>query len=163
MKKAGFLRKIKRQGKLEAVELSGDISGSYKTKAKNCLKSAKILKDASLYENSVSESYYAMYNTLLSLLFMCGIKSENHTASIYLLGIVFGLDSEEKSIAFAKKERIDKQYYVTDEKTPDVHRKDAEEMIKRAEEFILSLRTFSSRLTTEGITKLRKKFIGIIS
>jgi len=36
-------------------------------------------------EEAVSMAYYSMYYSLLALLFRVGIKSENHTASIFLL------------------------------------------------------------------------------
>lgn len=62
---------------------------SYLMKAENCLKSAKILFQGQLYENSISEAYYCMYNSLLSLLFKIGIKSENHSASVIIFDKLF--------------------------------------------------------------------------
>ena len=82
MKKQGFLSKLAKEGKLGVIEPSDNISQAYDTKSGNCLKSAKILFNAKIYENSVSEAYYAMYNSVLSLLFKCGIKSDNHSAAI---------------------------------------------------------------------------------
>ena len=84
MKNNNFLIKLKGEGKLELVEISEEIFYAYQEKSKNCLSSAKILLTNNLYENSVTMSYYAMYNSLLSLLFKTGIKCENHTASILL-------------------------------------------------------------------------------
>ncbi len=157
MKRADFLKKIRRQGKIDFVEPSEEIAESYRIKSENCLKSARLLHKAGLFENSVGEAYYAMYDMLLSLLFRCGIKSENHTASIMILGDVFGLKEEEKIIHEAKKERIDKQYYVTDEAAPDVTKDVAEEMIKWAERFIVSISSFIAHLTMESSTGYKKK------
>ena len=76
MKKLDFLSKLKKDGKLESVEPSEEICSSYLKKADDCLKSAKILLKNDLYENSVSMTYYAMYNSLTALLFKIGIKCE---------------------------------------------------------------------------------------
>src|SRR3989304_8079399 len=90
MKELNFLKKLKRKGVIELVESSEEMKSSYLIKAENCLKSAKILFSSQLYENSTSEAYYCMYNSLLSLLFKIGIKSESHSASIILFERFFG-------------------------------------------------------------------------
>ena len=92
MKKLNFLDKLKKEKKLELVDESKEISDSYILKSDNCLRSAKVLFKEKLYENAVSEAYYAMYNSVLSLFFRCGIKCENHTASIILLDKLFHLN-----------------------------------------------------------------------
>ncbi len=89
MKKADFLSRLREEGKLELVEPSEAVKESYLIKADNCLKSAKILLQNDLYENSMGEAYYAMYNCVTALLYKAGIKSENHSASIILLGKLF--------------------------------------------------------------------------
>ena len=89
MKKANFLSELREKGKLELVEPSEEIKESYLRKADNCLKSAKILLENDLYENSIGEAYYAMYDCLLALLHKTGIKSENHSASVILLKRLF--------------------------------------------------------------------------
>src|SRR3989344_6615258 len=116
MRKLSFLSKLKKEGKLELVEPSEEICKSYIEKADNCLKSAKLLLQNSLYENSVSMSYYAMYNSLTALLFKIGMKCENHAGSIVLFKELLGRADLFKIISFAKEDRIDKQYYVTSEK-----------------------------------------------
>ncbi len=60
MKKADFLRKLRKERKLEIAEPSEEIKISYLQKAENCLKSAKLLFQNQLYENSTSEAYYCM-------------------------------------------------------------------------------------------------------
>ena len=116
MKKLKFLNRLIKEGKLELVEPSEDVKKSYLEKADNSLRAAKILLQNGLYENSVVDSYYAMYNSLLALLFKVGIKSENHSGSIILLKELFNSDELYKKISFAKEERIDKQYYVASKK-----------------------------------------------
>ena len=96
------------EGKLLLVEPSNEISGSYLGKADNCLRSAQILLDSDLYENSVSMSYYAMYNSLTALLFKVGVKCENHAGSIIVFRELFGRNDLYRKIFFAKKERIER-------------------------------------------------------
>src|SRR3989338_8160837 len=112
MKELTFLKKLKRKGVIELVESSEEMKYSYLIKADNCLKSAKILFQSQLYENSTSEAYYGMYNSLLSLLFKIGIKSENHSASIILFDKLFANKDLVKIVSWAKEERIDKQCYL---------------------------------------------------
>src|SRR3989338_759921 len=106
MKELTFLKKLKRKGIIELVEKSEEMKSSYLIKADNCLKSAKILFQNQLYENSTSEAYYCMYNSLLALLFKTGIKSENHSASIIIFKSLFNEEALYKIISFAKEERI---------------------------------------------------------
>jgi len=77
-----FLNKLKKENKLELVEYSNEIRDSYLDKSDSCYKSAKILLENNLLENSIGLSYYSMYDALLSLLFGVGIKCENHSGSI---------------------------------------------------------------------------------
>lgn len=112
MKELNFLKKLKRKGVTELVEPSEGMKSSYLIKAENCLISAKILFQSELYENSTSEAYYCMYNSLLALLFKIGVKSENHSASIVLFDKLFENKELVKIISWAKEERVDKQYYV---------------------------------------------------
>ena len=155
-----FLNKLKKEGKLELVEPSEDIRSSYSDKSANCLKSAKLLLQNNLYENSIGTSYYAMYNLLLALLFRTGIKCENHGGSILLLKLLFGEDDLYKLISDAKKERIDKQYYVTTEKD-EITKEIADELLNNAENFVLKMKLLVKNLNNDSIDKLREKFMAI--
>lgn len=157
MKNPNFLDKLKDEGKLQLVEPSEEICSSYMGKAENCLKSASILLGNGLYENSVSMSYYAMYNSLTALLFRTGIKCENHAGSIILLGKLYNKDGMHKIISSAKKERIDKQYYVDFMLTKD----SAKELFKKAEEFVVQLKLIISSLKNEEIDDFRKRFYNL--
>ena len=133
MKIKKLIKELKKRGKIKLIQESKDIAKSYFEKSKNSFKAAKILLNQKLIEESISMSYYAMYNKLLSLLYKIGIKSENHFFSIYILKEVFDLDN--KDILFAKKERINKQYYPNS----NLVKKDAKELIKLSESFIEKL------------------------
>ncbi|MFO7872691.1 MAG: HEPN domain-containing protein [Candidatus Undinarchaeales archaeon] len=156
MKRNNFLNKMKAKGKLELVEPSEDISNSYLEKSENCLESARLLRDNNLYENSISMSYYSMYNSLTALLFRTGIKCENHSASILLLKLLFNKSNLFKSISDAKEERIDRQYYVTEE--DKLTKEIVKELLKNAEEFVVKIRLLIKNLSNDSITKIRKKF-----
>lgn len=157
MKKQNFLSKLVTEGRLEIVEPSEEICISYLEKSENCLKSAKILLQNNLYENSISMSYYAMYNALTALLSKTGIKCENHSASILLLKKLFLRNDIFRIISFAKKERIDKQYYVTAENNLST-KNSAEEMYNKAEKFVVQTKLLIESLGVEKIEKTRNRF-----
>jgi len=152
-----FLKNLKRKKKLELIELSEEINKSYLEKSESNLISAKILLDSERLEESVSLVYYSSYHLLLALLFKIGIKSENHSGSVILLNELFNLDNS--FILFAKKERIDKQYYV------DFHitKEEVKELIIKAEEFNEDLLDFISKLVNDDINLYRSKFIKLIA
>ena len=152
-----FLNKLKKEKKLGLVEPSEDICDSYSEKSANCLKSAKLLLQNNLYENSIGMSYYTMYNLLLALLFRVGIKCENHGGSILLLKLLFEKNELYKLISDAKKERIDKQYYVTTEKDK-ITKEIAGEQLNNAEDFVLKIKVVIKNLSNDSIEELRGKF-----
>lgn len=158
MKKVGFLSKLKRERKLQLIEESVEVCEAYLLKSGNCLKSSKILLREEIYENAVSEAYYAMYNATLSLFFRCGIKCENHAAAIMLLDELFQLSDLAKVLADAKKERIDAQYYVTDKRRSAIDEDSVVCMVTDAEEFVFQIRSYIGKLTGGLINKIRDRF-----
>ena len=153
-----FLKKLKRKGIIELVEPSEEMKSSYLIKAENCLKSAKILFQSQLYENSTSEAYYCMYNSLLSLLFKIGVKSENHSASIILFDKLFENKDLVKVISWAKEERIDKQYYVETQQIVKVTKESCNEMILKAEDFLVKMKLLINEISNEKINSAREEF-----
>ena len=153
MKKIRFLIKLNKEGRFQIIEPSDEVSESYLQKADSHLESAKILLNSGKFEECVSMAYYGMYHTLLAVLFKCGIKSENHSASILVLKELFNEEDLAAEIGFGKKERIDKQYY-TDFKLTKL---DCEDMVKRTEYFIVQIKIIINHLNEEKILKLRDK------
>jgi len=153
MKKSNFLIKLKRQDKLAIIEPSEDICNSYIKKAEDSLKSARVLLQNNLYENSVSMSYYTMYNSLTALLFKVGIKCENHSGSIILFKNLFGRLDLYRTITFAKKERVDKQYYVDFILTKE----SAIDLLKKAEDFLVKMKLIIKNIRNEDTQKLKEK------
>lgn len=161
MKELIFLNKLKKQEKLMIIEPSKEIELSYTEKSDNSLKAAKLLFNNNLYENSISSSYYAMYNSLLALLFKVGIKSENHTGSIILLNKLFQDPELAKIILNAKEERIDKQYYVNASQDLKLSKESTKEMITKAEDFIIDIRLITNRIANQDINKIRAELSNI--
>lgn len=158
MKGIIFLKKLRKTRKLELIESSEEIKLSYLMKADNCLKSSKILFKNELYENSTSEAYYCIYNSLLALLFKIGIKSENHSASIILFENLFNYKELSKVALWAKEERIDKQYYVENQQVTKSTKEACNEMTNKAEDFLLKIRVIINELGNDDINNLRKRF-----
>ena len=156
MRKIGFLSKLHKEGKLQLVEPSETVRDSYIAKSESNLVSAKILLDNARLEEAVSLAYYSMYHMLGALLFLVGIKCENHAASIILLKAVFDIDN--KDISFAKEERIDKQYYTDFQ----IAAEDVGDTIQTAEEFNKKLLDFISRLNSQKTEEYREKFESLI-
>ena len=98
MKKAGFLTGLYKEKKLQIVEPSEEMKEAYMQKSSASLKSAEILLQNSLLENSVPMAYYSMYNMVMALLYKAGIKCENHSGSIILLKKLFEIDNSNIGI-----------------------------------------------------------------
>jgi len=96
-----------------------------------------------------------MYNSLLSLLFKIGIKSENHSASIILFDELLKNKELVKVISWAKEERIDKQYYVETQQIVKVTKESCNEMILKAEDFLVKMKLLISELSNEKISSAR--------
>ncbi len=151
MKKSDFFNRLQDEGKLQLVQPSEEIMSSYLKKSDSHLASAKLLLKNDRLEESVSLTYYSMYYMLLSLFFRIGIKCENHSAAIILLKELFNVDNS--LISYAKKERIDKQYYV-DFKIMKI---EVEELIQAAEVFNSKILDFIEKLNSEKIAEFRTK------
>lgn len=151
MKSISFLKRIRKEGKLTLVEGSEVVCKSYIEKSESNLESANILLERNKLEESVSLGYYSMYNLLMALLSKTGIKCENHTGSIIILKEIF--DINNKFLLFAKKERIDKQYYADFKITKE----EVREMIEKVEDFNKELFDFIERLSNEKVREFRER------
>jgi uncharacterized protein (UPF0332 family) len=151
-----FLNKLMKERKLQIVDVSEEISDSYRKKSESNLISSKILSENERFEESVSLAYYSMYNISLSLLFKVGIKCENHKACAILLKEIFDLDN--LPLIQSKEERIDKQYYVGFK----ISKEEVKKSIEIAEEFNKNLRGFILSLNNFKIKEYRDKFLEVI-
>ena len=99
-----------------------------------------------------------MYHSVLALLFCVGVKCENHTAAIILLKELFEIDNAQ--ISRAKKERVDKQYYVDF----TITHQEVSHAIQIAEEFIAqNKRTIDqlNHINAEDIRRSAAKLLGV--
>lgn len=151
MRKPGFFTKLRYEGKLKLVEPSVEIMNSYLKKSDSHQISAKLLLNNERLEESVSMAYYSMYYMVLALFFRAGIKCENHSAAIILLKELFNIDNS--LISYAKRERIDKQYYVDF----SIVKEEVEELNKAAEIFNSTILDYIEKLNSEIIGQSRKQ------
>jgi len=152
MAKLSFLANLRKKEVLKLVGQSEEIKQSYIEKSASNIDSAKILLKNNKLEESVALSYYSMYHFVTALFSKAGIKSENHNATIQMLKEIFEIDNKE--IANAKKERLDKQYYVNFKITKE----EVAEAIKKAEIFNNFMNDFISKISNEKVKKAREKF-----
>jgi len=145
------LKKLNKLKILQLVEPSENLKESYLKKSEESLLSTKYLYEKSQYNDSISLSYFSMYNSLLALFYVCGIKCENHNASIYLLKELFSI--ENTGIKKAKTERRDKQYYPSF----STNKEEVSNAIESAEEFNAEILDFIEKLTSKQIKNYREK------
>lgn len=150
-KEEGFLNKLFHEGRIQIVEPNDNVSLSYINKSDSYLTSAKILFENKKIEETVSMAYYSMYYMLMALLFKTGIKCENHSASIILLNKIFQIDNSK--IFEAKKERIDKQYYVDFA----ISSQEVFKMIKDAESFNSDILWTMEHMNTEELKRYQSR------
>jgi uncharacterized protein (UPF0332 family) len=156
LKKQNFLHDLFNERKIQVVNPSEDIAEAYMKKSKSHLASAKLLRDHEHYDEAVSMAYYSMYHGVMALFFRTGIKCENHSAAIFILKEVYSIDNTP--ISDAKRERIDKQYYVDTLST----RKDVDDLIHKAELFNAHLLDFIERITNKKIAIYRERLRSIV-
>ena len=151
-KRHEFLHKLYTQGQLRIVEPSDGLKAAYEQKSDSYLISARILLDNSRIEEAVSMIYYSMFYMVLALLFKTGIKCENHSGAIILLKKLYNL--ENNAIEVAKKERIDKQYYVDF----SISKTEVKDLLLSAEEFNAGILEYTERMCWSDVDRLQKTF-----
>ena len=135
-----FIRRLKAEGDIRIVVPSIDASEAYSDKSREYMIGTKILFKEQLYDQAITHSYYSMYYKILSLLYLVGLKCENHAGAIILLKEIFGIDN--RFISHAKTERIDKQYTIT-----KATWQETVEMISKGEDFNSMLDMFTDQMT----------------
>lgn len=157
MRNSNFLNKLHEEEKLELVEISKNISLSYEKKSLECREVAKLTFKHNYFESAVTQSYYSMYNNLLSLFFLCGIKCENHSASAILLKEIFNQNKLYELFSDAKTERIDKQYYTSTDENNPLTKEFTKNIINKMIEFNNELNSLKINLKNEDILEIRNK------
>lgn len=123
---------------------------AYNKKSEQTLKAARLLFEHGFLEESVTLGYYAMYHKATALLCKANLRTSSHVKTIRLLQL-FNVD--EQKLREAKKERVNKQYYVD----VTVARKEVREFLENAREFINEVDLAIDSLTEEQIQEIRQK------
>lgn len=152
MKKINFVCNLIKEDKIKLINPNDEICESYINKSLNSLNAAKLLFEQDLLEESISMSYYSMFHISLGLFFKIGMKCENHNAVIILLKELFEINNSD--ISFAKKERIDKQYYIDF----NVTKEDSEILIDKTKKFRANIYNYINTLNNKRIKELNLKF-----
>jgi uncharacterized protein (UPF0332 family) len=97
-----------------------------------------------------------MYYMVLALLFKTGIKCENHSGTVILLESLYGIDNSR--IVAAKRDRIDKQYYVDFAITAG----DVRDSVEEAEAFCADLLDYMERLHQGDISRIREAAVRLL-
>ncbi len=142
-----------RKYQVTLTEPSLDITYNYLVKAQNCCRAATLLHKAKLYENAISQSYYGMYCSTIGLLRACGISCESHKLTIILLRELFSSPSLSLMLQSAKRERIEKQYFITNAKAVA---EESAELIENSEVFVANIRVIIGDLTPQSIECYRE-------
>jgi len=151
------LIKLYNERVLQLVDPSEHLKDAYLKKSDGHLSTARLLLENDRLEEAVSIAYYSMYYSVLALFHRTGIKCENHTAAGMILQRVFDIDPAD--LVRAKKERIDKQYYVDTELTKD----DVKALLLTAETFNGVMFDFIERLNNTKVEGYRDKLRELLS
>ena len=156
-----FLRSCaQRKDGIRLVEPSDNLCSSYIKMARESLESMNANISAGVRRWALVASYYARYNALYAVFMKIGLKCEIHDCTLnaakVLLGIKPGLVREiEKS----KEHRINMQYYA-DRTVSD---KDYAENIESAPAFVIAMEKVALDITTDDISRIRRKFEDMMS
>ena len=136
---------------MKIVESNERLSKSYLEQAKSSLlRAKKDFEDKDLLWTTIT-IYYSEYYALYSFLQRIGVKCENHSCSILVVGILLGED-KIKIINEHKSKRIDAQYYMKVDQEIKV-----KAMLTEAQNFISNFNELVSNLSEKEIKEYRKK------
>lgn len=137
---------LARETRMKRIKPNAKLSEEHIKKAKHNLKAADYNIKGKFSDWSVSQSYYAMYHSLLSILFKMGYESKNHECTInavkYLIeqgkinidmkDIAFVRTTEQMTSKDAKSLREEFQYGTE----TTVNEKLLEELLKNAKRIV---------------------------
>lgn len=136
---------------LKIVEPNNRLSKAYLDQAKSSLlRAKKNFEDHDLLWTTVA-IYYAEYYALYSFMQKLGLKCENHSCSIFVVGLLLG-QNKIKTINEHKGKRIDAQYYMEVGQESKV-----ENMLKESQVFIANFDELISNISDNKIKEYRFK------
>ena len=130
----------------------------YISKAKSALNMLSSATEKDEVDWIATTAYYARYFAFYALLQKCGIKSEIHDCTIFLMHFLFVEESliDEQfynELQLAKELRVDTQYYITDKLDKEKLKQDSE----TARSFVLKMEEVIENLAKDKTIQLRDK------
>lgn len=105
MHKAKFDWCLADERRMKKIDPNNDLCRQHIEKAKHNLRAADYNVNGGFSDWAVSQAYYAMYHSLLAILFKRGYESRNHECTINAVEFMIGegeLDLEKGDIAFIR-------------------------------------------------------------
>ena len=140
---------------IRIIEPNANLSKAYLKKAISALNTMTAVVKINETDWVNTTAYYARYFALYALLMKIGVKSEIHDCTINIANLLAdnGILTPNlvEDIAKAKQTRIDTQYYVENEQSPNVIQRNVE----AARKFVLETEKTIDNITTEQIDAVR--------
>ncbi len=141
----------KKQG-MKLIDPNDNLAEEYYRNAEETLRITNLIKNSGSNMWLATQKYYTEYLAAYSLLMKIGIKSEIHSCTIEIIGLL----EKNKIIDFSfsklleedKQLRIDNQYYLKNRPV------DFDQ--KKLSQVVLKVREILDTITTEQINKIRK-------
>ena len=153
--------KLYKKGIIRLIKPNDNLAEAYVKNSDEYIKSANLLMEHQFLSRAVIDFYYAMYYALSALLFKCGIKSEDHNASIEIFKIFIDKNIIKKDlykkILDAKDERINQQYYLK-----PINLKSVKKISSDAISFINSIKELIYNLDDEVIKSVLESFKSLL-
>ena len=135
--------------RMEKIATNKSLSKEHIEKAKHNLKAADYNIKGNFSDWAVSQAYYAMYHSLLAILFKKGLKSKNHECTIN--AIEYFIDKKEL--------KLDKKDIAFIRTTEQMTNKDAKSL---REEFQYGTKTEVNKILLDNLIKKSKVIVETI-
>ena len=139
MNKTNWCKKQARGLKL--IEPNSNLAKAYFKKAKSSLNMLSSAIEKKELEWIASTAYYARYFAVYALFMKNGIKCEIHDCTIEAFRYLFEIENMAEELEVAKKDRVELQYYVSEEIDANLIIDNA----KKAYEFVVEMEDYVVR------------------
>ena len=137
---------LRSEKRMKKISPNSKLSKEHIGKAKHNLKAAEFNISGGFSDWAVSQLYYAMYHSLLAVLFKKGFESKNHECTITVIESLI----EEKEI------NLDKEYIAFIRTTEQMTQKDAKSL---REEFQYGTKTEVNKILLNELIKKSKEIV----
>ena len=153
---------LKQKRGIKIEDSNNNLCNVYISKAKSALNMLSSATEKDEVDWIATTDYYARYFAFYALLQKCGIKSEIHDCTIFLMHFLFVEESliDEhfyNELQLAKELRVDTQYYIADKLDKEKLKQDSE----TARSFVLKIEEVIENLAEDKIIQLRGKLSNV--